>query len=54
MQSHRSDPAKLPKELNESDIEWDYAFDDTYLANFETADEDADLKNGINPFAFDN
>ena len=33
---------------------WDDALDDRYLADFETSDEDADLKNGINPFAFDN
>ena len=54
IQFHRSDPTKLPKELKDSDIEWDDELDDTYLANFETADEDAYLKNGINPFAFGN
>ena len=53
-QSHKSDMAKLPKELKESDIEWDDAFDDGYLTNFEIGVEDADLKNGINPFAFGN
>ena len=53
-QSHRSDTAKLPKELKGSDIEWDDAFDDRYLTNFEMGVEDADLKNGINPFAFGN
>ncbi len=51
---HKSDPTKLPKELKENDIEWDDVFDDTYLNNFGTGDEDADLKNGNNLFAFDN
>ena len=53
-QSHKSDTTKLHKELKESDIEWDDSFDDNYLANFEMGDEDADLKNGINLFAFGN
>ena len=53
-QSQKSDNAKLHKELKESDIEWDDAFDDGYLTDFEMRDEDADLKNGINPFAFGN
>ena len=54
-QSHKSDIAKLPKELKgSSDIEWDDAFDDRYLTNFEMGIEDADLKNRINLFAFGN
>ena len=53
-QFHKSDPTKLPKELKENDIEWDDVFDDTYLNDFETGDENVDLKNGNNLFAFDN
>ena len=53
-QYHKSDTAKLPKELKESDIEWDDTFDDGYLTDFEMGDEDADLENRINPFAFGN
>ncbi len=45
--SRRSDSANLPKELKDSDTKWDDAFDDTYLANFETVGEDADLETGI-------
>jgi hypothetical protein len=55
-QSHKSDVARLPKEhKGNSDIEWDDTFDDGYLTNFEMGleSEDADLQNGINPFAFD-
>jgi hypothetical protein len=53
-QSHKSNTAKLPKELKESDIKWDDAFNDGFLTNFEMGVEDADLKNGINLFAFGN
>ena len=55
-QSHKSDVARLPKEhKGNSDIEWDDTFDDGYLTDFEMGleSEDADLQNGINPFAFD-
>ncbi len=55
-QSHKSDIARLPKEhKGSSDIKWDDTFDDGYLTNFEMGLEleDADLKDGNNPFAFD-
>ncbi len=54
-QFHKSDIVKLPKEFKGScDIQWDDAFNAGYLTNFEMGIEDADLKNGINPFAFRN
>ena len=53
-QSHRSDPAKPPKRLSGNDIHWDDAFEDAYLADFEMADEYAELKNGTNLFTFGN
>jgi hypothetical protein len=55
-QSHKSDVARLPKEhKGNSDTEWDDTFDDGYLTDFEMGLEleDADLKDGNNPFAFD-
>ncbi len=54
-QSHKSDVARLPKELKgSSDIKWGDTFDDGYLTDFEMGLEDTDLKNKTNPFAFGN
>jgi hypothetical protein len=52
-QSHKSDVARLPKP-KKSDIDWADTFDDGYLTDFEMGleSEEADLQNGINPFAF--